>query len=43
MGLNLAAAQGEPDAVGERDVAASQMTADEIAEASSQNLPENAR
>jgi TPR repeat protein len=32
MWLNLAAAQ-EPDAVGKRDVAASQMTADEIAEA----------
>ena len=31
-GLNLAATQ-DPDAVGERDVAASQMTADEIAEA----------
>jgi len=32
MWLNLAAAQ-EPDAVRERDVAASQMTPDEIAEA----------
>ena len=32
MWLNLAAPQ-EPDAVGERDVAASQMTPDEIAEA----------
>jgi uncharacterized protein len=31
--LNLAAAGGQPDAVRERDVAASQMTADEIAEA----------